>query len=248
MSDLLPEAERSVGATMPVQAGLTPPHADLIQSVTRLDRAIKDRRESDQTLVNWWLYFLLLSWVTFGIYALYLFFKRISRIDGFSRRKQAYYGALLEWTQRQAELKGREDEIHHELTDLSADVNHAYQADLRPIKAGLSFVLTIVTVGIYGLFVHYRMNRYWWDAQVLEQDFDDKLSQMWMRLGIVRYPLTYSDDQSERRSFSLYLILSIVTFGIWGLVWDYKFHTDPDSLFGEFHSVEDSVLQTVRSQ
>jgi hypothetical protein len=29
-------------------------------------------------------------------------------------------------------------------------------------------------------------------------------------------------------------------------VWDYKVHTDPDNLYGEIHSVEDTVLQTVR--
>jgi Domain of unknown function (DUF4234) len=250
MSDTVLGAERlpeqSVAA-VPAQTALAPASADLIQSVTRLDRAIKDRRDSDVELVNWWLYFLLLSWITFGIYGLYLFFKRISRIDAFSRRKRAYYEALLEWTQREAATEGREDEVHNELVDLQDEVARAYQRDLRPIKAGLSFVLSIVTLGIYGFFVLYRLNRYWWDAQVVEQDFDDKLSQVWMKLGIVRYPLTYRVDQSKRRSYALYLILSIVTFGIWGLVWDYKIQTDPDNLYGEFHSIEDTVLQTVRS-
>jgi len=236
--------------TIVEQPGVTGEAAstDLIQSVTRIDRAIKQRRDSDIQLVNWWLYVLVLSWVTVGIYGLYLYFKRISRIDGFSNRKRAYYEALLEWTERQAKLKGNEDAVHHELLDLSGDVTRAYEHDLRPIKAGLSFVLTLVTIGIYGLYVLYRINRYWWDAQVVEQDFDDKLSQMWMKLGIVRYPITYEVDQSKRRSYALYLILSIVTFGIWGLVWDYRIHTDPDNLFHEYHSVEDSILQTVRSQ
>jgi hypothetical protein len=232
---------------LPAQNGIAPANADLIQSVTRLDRAIKDRRDSDVELTNWWLYALLLSWVTFGIYTLYLFFKRISRIDAFSRRKQAYYEALLEWTEREAAARGRDHEVHDELVDLGSEVYLAYRRDLRPINAGLSFVLTIVSIGFYGLFVLYRKNRYWWDAQVVEQDFDDKLSQVWMKLGIVRYPLTYRVDQSKRRSYALYLILSIVTFGVWGLVWDYKIHTDPDNLYGEFHAVEDSVLQTVRS-
>jgi uncharacterized protein DUF4234 len=101
--------------------------------------------------------------------------------------------------------------------------------------------------GIYYLYVLYRMNRYWWDAQVLEQDFDDKLSQAWSTLGVMRYPVSFTLDQGKRRSYALYLILSIVTFGIWWIVWDYKIHTDPENLFKEFHSVEDTVLQTVRA-
>lgn len=227
---------------------LVPGPADLLPSVTRLDRAIKERRESDVRLVNWWLYFLVISWVTFYIYSLYLYFKRIVRIDAFSSRKRASYEALLEWTERQASSRGAGGSVSRELAGLRARVDAAYARDLRPIRAGLSFVLTLVTLGVYSLYVVYRMNRYWWDAQVLEQDFDDGLSEVWMRLGLARYPITYRPDQSKRRSYVLYLVLSLVTFGIWALVWDYKLHTDPDNLFDGFHDVEDTLLQTVRSQ
>src|SRR5438128_487427 len=34
---------------------------DIGYSVTKIDRAIKDRRDTDVPLVNWWLYFLVLS-------------------------------------------------------------------------------------------------------------------------------------------------------------------------------------------
>src|ERR1051325_8439249 len=105
---------------------------DVIHTVTKLDRAIKQRRDTDVPLINWWLYVLLLSWITLGIYGLYLFFKRISRIDGFSTRKRAYYEAVLEWTEREATAKGQQDAVHSELNDLRSDVVRAYQGDLRP--------------------------------------------------------------------------------------------------------------------
>lgn len=238
----LPEA---VTSTATVAA--SPASGDITHTVTKLDRAIKQRRDIDEPLINWWLYVLLISWVTFGIYSLYLFFKRINRIDGFSERKRAYYDAVLEWTERHAAAKGEEDAVHHDIADLKSSVAHAYDTDLRPIKALFSFVITLLTAGIYGFWVLHRLNRYWWDAQVFEQDFDDKLSQVWTKLGLVRYPLTFEVDQSKRRSYALYLILSIVTFGIWGLVWDNKIHTDPDRLYRDFHGVEDSVLQIVRT-
>jgi hypothetical protein len=245
------EAQAGAGWTPAVvgasEVGSPATRADLVDSVTRLDLAIKQRRETDETLINWWLYVLLVSWITLGFYGLYLFFKRINRIDGFSRRKHAYYDALLEWTRRQAAGHERAADIDAELQDLSVAVTFAYDHELRPIRAGRSFLLTLVTLGIYGFVVLYRENRYWWDAQVVEQDFDDRLSQLWTRLGIIRYPITYAVDRSKRRSFPLYLILSFVTFGIWGYVWDYKIHTDPDRLLGELHAVEDSVLQTVRT-
>lgn len=246
-----PNADSALDATVeaaaPPAAPQTPASADMVQSVTLLDRAIKQRRDSDTTLVNYWLYFFLLSWVTFGIYGIYLFFKRIGRIDGFTARKQSYYTALIDWTERYARQQGKEDAVHHDLTDMRGDVEVSYKGSLRPIKAGISFLLSIVTLGIYGLYVLYRMNGYWWDAQVLEQDFDDKMSQVWTKLDLMRYPISFTVDQSKRRGYALYLILSIVTFGIWGIVWDYKIHTDPDNIYQSFHAVEDTVLQTVRA-
>jgi hypothetical protein len=219
----------------------------MVHTVTTIDRAIKERRDVDTELVNWWLYILLLSWITFGIYGIVLFFKRINRIDGFSRRKSVYYEGVIEWTQRYARQQGKEDAVHHQLDDLRGEVRHAHRNDLKPINAGISFLLCLVTIGFYGLWVLYRQNKYWWDAQVLEQDFDDKLSQAWTTLGIVRYPVNFSIDQSKRRSYWLYLGLSVVTIGIWGLVWDYKIQTDPDNLYRELHGIEDTVLQTIRA-
>jgi hypothetical protein len=224
-----------------------PASADMVQSVTTLDRAIKQRRDSDTTLINYWLYFFIVGPFTLHIYTIILFFKRIGRIDGFTARKQAYYTSLAEWTERYARQQGKEDTIHHDLADLRSEVDAAYKGDLRPINAGVSFLLTIVTLGIYGLYVLYRLNRYWWDAQVLEQGVDDKVSQVWAKLDLMRYPVSFTLDQSKRRGYALYLILSIVTLGIWAIVWDYKIQTDPDNLYQSFHSVEDTVLQTVRA-
>lgn len=221
--------------------------ADLVQSVTRIERAIKERRDTDQTFINWWLYVLLVAPVTLGIYALVLYFKRINRIDRFSARKQPYYEGLIDWTRRYAQQHGQEDDIHHMLEDMRSEVQVAYSGNLKKINAGLSFLLTIVTLGIYGFFVLYRMNKYWWQAMVVEQEFDDKLSQTWTKLSITRYPISFTLDQSKRRSYGLYLLLSFATLGIWWYVWDYKIHTDPENLYKEFHSVEDTILATVRS-
>src|SRR6266516_720935 len=230
-----------------MQEGRAPTGADMAQAVTRIDRAIKARRDSDKVLINYWLYFFLVSWATFGIYGLVLFFQRIGRIDRFSERKQMYYEALITWTGRHAQQHGTENDVHDMLTDMRSDVRAAYEGNLRKINAGLSLLLTIVTIGIYGFYVLYRMNRYWWDAQIVEQEFDDNLSQVWSKLGLMRYPISFTLDQGKRRSYALYLILSIVTVGIWAIVWDYKIHTDPDNLYGEFHSNEDTVLQIIRA-
>jgi hypothetical protein len=143
--------------------------------------------------------------------------------------------------------RGQQLAVREDLEDLDYAVGRAYADELRPIRAGRAFLLTLVTFGVYFFFVLYRLNRYWWDAQVLERDFDDRLSRVWMTLGFTRYPLTYRVDESKSRSFGNNLLLSFVTLGIWTLVWDYRLHTDPDNLYGELHNLEDTVLQIVRA-
>jgi hypothetical protein len=229
-------------AAPPSSAGLSE-----VQTVVTIERAVKDRRDVDVPLTNWWLASLVIEPVTLGIYYIVLYFKRIGRIDKFIARKQRYYDAVISFTERYAATKDSVDQVRHELDDTKSLVVHAFSGRVRPIKAGLSFLLSLITLGIYSFFVWFRMNRAWDDLQKLEQEFDDKLSQIWLTLGLVKYPIKFEIDTSKKRSYGLYLFLSIITLGIWGLVWDYKVHTDPDNLYKEFHGVEDTVLQTIRS-
>jgi len=88
-------------ATAP--GGISGSAAATVQSVTRLEQAIRSRTDSDRTFLNWWIYALLLSWITLGIAGIYYFYRRLSRVDAYSRRKSAYYDALIEDTQSGAQ-------------------------------------------------------------------------------------------------------------------------------------------------
>jgi len=218
----------------------------MIQAVQKIERTIKERRDVDVPFMNWWLYFLVVNPVTFGIYGIVMFFKKTGRVDKFIARKTAYYQSILDYSEKYSQENNRYDEVRNDLNDLKSNVNAVFSKDIKEIKAGISFLLIILTLGIWSLIWTYKMNKVWYDLQKVEQDFDDKLSQIWIKLGLIKYPLTFNVDSSKNRSYALYLILSIVTFGIWALVWDYKIWTDPDNLYKEFHSIEDTILQIVR--
>lgn len=117
---------------------------------------------------------------------------------------------------------------------------------MKELNGVLSFILGIVTLGIYMLFFLYKINKVWNDIQNFETEFYDRLSQIWKKLEILKYPISFNRDASKNRGYAMYLILTIVTCGIFGLVWDYEIHTDPDNLYKEFHSAEDTILQAVR--
>lgn len=220
----------------------------MIQAVQRIERSIKERRENDVALTNFWAALLFFTNITCGIYTFFWYFKRIKRVDNFILRKNNYYNAVIEYTEKYAEEHGSYDTVINEINDLKDYVRISFLTNLKPIKAGMSLFLGSITIGIYALFVLYRENKIWYDLQVAEQEFDDKLSQIWTELGILKYPINFKIDMSKNRNFAFNVVLTILTCGIWGIYWFYKIHTDPENLYSEFHTVEDTVLQTVRNQ
>lgn len=221
--------------------------AETVSAVGQIERYVRMRRDTDRPLISWGVYFFLLTWLTLGIYPVVIFYKRLNRADMFSDRRQHYYAAVIDYTTRYAELTGQDPDVHYELSDLAAYVKERFSSVHRPIKAGLSVLLSFVTLGVYGLISVYRLMKYWWEIQITEQDFCDKLSLAWTKLGVIHYPVSYEPIQQVRRSFWTSFLLSIVTVGIYGIFWDYHLHTDPDKVYPEMHSSEDAVLNAART-
>jgi hypothetical protein len=217
------------------------------QAAMTIERFVKERHQTDEKLVSWPLYFFLLTWITLFIYPMIMFYKRVQRADNFRQRKANYYGGIIEYSTQFAQESGNYDAVYSQINDMHESVNRKFADDLKPINPGMSLVLTIVTFGLYGFYVLYRNDKFWWEIQEFERDFDDSVSQLWTKLGILKYPVRFEPRQSTKRSFGLYLGVTLVTFGLFGIVWDYKVHTDPEALFPEFHSVEDAVLNAVRT-
>jgi hypothetical protein len=220
---------------------------DTMLAIAQIERYVRMRRDTDQPLISWGLCFFLLSWLTLGVYPVVIFYKRLNRADLFSDRRQHYYGAVLDFTTRYADQTGQAADVHYEAGDLAAYVKERFASVHRPIKAGLSVLLSFVTLGVYGFISIYRLMKYWWEIQVTEQDFCEKLSLIWTKLGIIHYPISYEPVQQVRRSFWMSFLLSIITVGIYGIFWDYHLHTDPDKVYPEMHSTEDAVLSAART-
>jgi hypothetical protein len=218
-----------------------------LQAVQQVDRYVHERRVTDQIFVNWGLYYFLLSWITLGILPIVIFYRRLNRADLFTDRRAHYYNAVITATRQYAEQTGQYGAIHDDIDDLQRYTTERFEDEHKPIKAGLSLFLSFVTLGIYGYVAIYRLMRAWWQIQLTEQDFNDKLSIIWTKLGVVKYPLSFHPVHELDRHFGLHLFLTFVTLGIYGIVWDYRLHTDPEKVYPEFHSAEDSTLIALRN-
>ena len=163
----------------------------MIQAVQKIERSIKERREVDVPFMNWLLYILIINPVTLGIYGIVMFFKRTQRVDKFIVRKKDYYQSVLDYTERYSQEKNCYDGIRNDLNDLNDYVNTSFYKEVKEIKAGISFLLIVITLGIWAFVWLYKMNKIWYNLQKIEQDFDDKLSQIWIRIGLIKYPINF---------------------------------------------------------
>lgn len=217
-----------------------------LSATPQVERYVRARRDTNQKFVGWGLYFFLLSWVTFGIYSIIIFYRRLNRADLFRDRKLGYYTSLINLTRQYAQGHGDTTALAR-MDDLDREVQARFVNNHKPIKAGLSVALTFLTLGIYGYIAVWRDMKFWWEIQLTEQDFYDRLGVTWTKLGILRHPVTFQPITALHRNFWLHFWLSIVTFGIYGLIWDYRLHTDPERLFPESDSAEDGILAAVRN-
>jgi hypothetical protein len=217
-----------------------------VPAVADIDRYSQGGREAERPLVSWGLYFFLLSWVTFGIYSLFMYHRRLARAEAFRVRKMNYYRSVTLFLRQQSDLAGQYQAAVGAIDDLDRFAADRFIRVHKQIRPGLALFLTFVTLGIYGAISIARLMRFWWEIQVTEQQFDQKLSPVLMNLRLCRYPVAFQPVEKVRRGFWVHILLSFVTLGIYGMVWDYQLHTDPDKVFPEFHAVEGTVLNIVR--
>lgn len=218
--------------------------AHRLETLGTVERFIRLGRVTERPLVNWWLYFLLLSWITLGIYPLIVFYQRIARRDRHLERKRHLYRAILNCTKEIAGVRGID--VHHQLEDIEAKLKEAEGTLLKPKGAVLWLVLSILTLGLGALYVFYFLTTDWLRLLRFEQELLEELSKVWIRLGIIKYPIKVDHVLSER-NYWLYLILSILTLGVWALYWDYVVHTEPDRYFPESHHWESTLLDALRA-
>lgn len=218
----------------------------MTQEVLQIERSIKERREWDVKLTNYWLTMLILAPITLGIYPLVLFFKQIIRVDKFIQRKRKYYSEVINYTEKYLKENNYFDEYQHKFNELKNSYNDIFLRECKELNILLALLLSFVTLGIYGIYFNYRLNRIWDDLQKFEEEFYDKLNLIWSKVDIIKYPINFRYDSSKKRSFIVNILLTVVSFGLWSIVWQYKLWTDPDNLYNEFHTAEDTVLSAIR--
>ncbi len=216
-----------------------------LETFPLLDRESRRRTETDQEM-SFGLY-LVLSFITFGIYAIYAHYKLIQREQDHFGRMARFNEDLYKLTEEQAEDTGRAGEVAAELTEL-----RGMNEDFQRLQTGkerspaLWTIISLITLGLGYLYVYYFLHADLIEHQRAEAEFIEKSSLLLNKLGIGKHPIAV-EQVVGGRSYALYLLVSIVTFGLFGIYWNYTFFKDGNQHFLEHRRFEDQLMSIIRT-
>ncbi|MDG6994277.1 MAG: DUF4234 domain-containing protein [Nitrososphaerota archaeon] len=163
----------------------------------------------------------------------------ISRRNNHFKRDKLERESLIEYLKQAGAASGRSNDIATELATMNA-VNAEATTEEETKSAALWIVLTIVTFGIAGLYVLYFLTRDPYKHDSKQQSFMQQTQSALAKLG--KPIVNPSWKALPSRSFILYLILDIVTLGLFGFYWYYVLIKDFNDHFKAQWQLEDSIM------
>lgn len=215
-----------------------------LETFPLLDRESRRRVETDREM-SFGLY-IVLSIITFGIYSIYAHYQLIQRQQDHFDRMARFNGDLYKLASEQAEENGGAGAVSPKLDEL-----RGMDEDFQRLRAGeeksaaLWTIISIITLGLGYLYVYYFLHADLMKHQRAEAEYVEKASLVLNGLGVGKHPIVVEQVVHER-SYPLYLLLSIVTIGIWGLYWTYTLFKDGNDHFREHQRFEDQLMAVVR--
>ena len=192
-----------------------------------------------------------------------MIYLQTNRVNAFIKRKAEFYTNVVEFTKQYskdsehlqklnsliypAKSKAIINPIHLKTTLFLLGVN-AVLGVLNEDQMGI--ILLTFTIGalevIKIVIYEYPMNAIWDNIQIFENKFDSTLSKVWKDNGWIEESIEFHIDPSKKRNFFFYVFRSVITLGILFCVWSYKRYTDPDSMYKQFHDIEDKMLEVIK--
>lgn len=184
---------------------------------------------------------ILLSLVTCGIYGLYIVYKLVQRRDEHFRRMAAVADAAIAALRDKA--RGREELVSTELAQL--EQVRMQMATMAAERGAAIWLLICLFTGIGSFILYYLLMQDYVQHDVLEAQFFTLMSVALAKLGLAA-EAGQAVPSVPQRDFVTFLVLSIVTCGIYGLYWMYVMIKDFNDHFMAQVPWEDFLVQALR--
>jgi hypothetical protein len=216
-----------------------------LETFPLLDRESRRRRETDSQLS--YAMYLVVGFITLGIYVIYVHFKLIQRQQEHYKRMGRFSDDLLKLIEERANDTGQMQAKAREIDEIRL-LNEDYQRLQRGKERSpaLWIILSIITIGLAFLYVLWFLNADLVAHQRAEAEYIEKASGILNRLGIGRHPVVVEQVVPDR-SFPLYLFLTIITIGLFEFYWAYVRIKDGNDHFLEHDRFEDQLMAVIRA-
>lgn len=182
---------------------------------------------------------ILLTIVTCGIYGLYVFYKLFERRDLHFARVANMVNTSVALLNEKAAAAGKAGLIAQEMSQIEMVQREVYEQS-RERGAVLWLVLAIFTGGIGTIIGYYLLMDDFARHDQLEAQFFTLTSSALAKLGLASQA-SQAVPVIPERNFVTFLLLSIVTCGIYGLYWFYVLIQDGNNQFESQVQWEDFI-------
>ncbi len=177
--------------------------------------------------------------IIYIILALLPWYKLIKRRSEHFRRDRMLREGLVNYIRGSAAERGIESQMSIELATMMA-VHSEANGEEDEKSAILWIIVSIISFGLLGLYVSYFLTRDPHKHDTRQLAFMQQVQSSFSKLQkTVVFPFWKA---MSGRSFFLYLILTWLTFGLFGLYWNYVLITDFNDHFRAQWQVEDQIM------
>lgn len=172
-----------------------------------------------------------------GIFWAYLLYRLVKRRNMHFQRQLFLYDDLIALAKDMGTKKGIDIALPlNNLDRTSREAKFEETEKSAALWAILSFIF-----GIISFYVFYFLNKDFYRHERRQDIFTDDLAKLLAMVGI-SLNLPRTSYPVPDRSFILYLVLTIVTGGLFAIYWVYTLLTDPNNHFQYQALIEDTVL------
>lgn len=208
-------------------------------------RADTDRQISFSNVVAAWI---VLAILTFGIgaavYAYVIFYRLVDRRNQHFGRQQSLYRNVVRVLREHAEDRN-DDRLLATVGRTEGVLNDVVVAEGDRNPWLWAIILPIVTFGIASYYMLWFLMTDYREHYLRQRELVDLLSEG-LRLATGKNVAIADESLVPDRNFWIYLLLTIVTFGLFGIYWLYTLLEDPNKHFARQAFAEDQMVAYVR--
>lgn len=201
------------------------------------------RRDETDYLFAFWTY---LGWtiLTFGIYSHYATYKLVERRHFHAQRRLAFQSYWWHALNARADAAGRRTEVAEGLDNLSRIYQQMEAYEKRNKREPILWMLLRLVFGPVGAYINHFLNKDLRFYDEWESSYAANSEWVMQRLGV---PVSVPQRRQPvpERSTGLYVLLSIITLGIFAVYWRYTVMTDGNAHFADDAAMEDALTAAI---